>query len=86
MVYSASKMTSYSSSITNQPSGGGSKKAGFPKQIGRDHWMSIAIKSCNPEVGGNMKCCALQQLAIPAISHVSQSRPIGRNYNVAYWH
>lgn len=85
MVYSSSKMTSYSASITNQNSGGGSKKSGLARQIGRDSWMSIAINSCNPRTKENMKCCTLTQLAIPAISKVSQSRPIGRNYNRSYW-
>ena len=32
-----------SNAITDQAQGGGSKKAGFPYQVGRDSWCSIAI-------------------------------------------
>lgn len=44
MVYSNSTRGSYTSSITNQNQGGGSKKAGFPYQVGRDSWTSIAFR------------------------------------------
>jgi hypothetical protein len=32
-----------SNAITDQAQGGGNKKAGFPYQVGRDSWASIAI-------------------------------------------
>ena len=32
-----------SNAITDQAQGGGSKKAGFPYQVGRETWSSIAI-------------------------------------------
>lgn len=44
MVLSGSKRTSYKSSIVNQNSGGGPKKAGLPFQIGREASISIAYK------------------------------------------
>ena len=45
MVLSGSKRTSYKSSIINQNSGGGPKKAGLPFQIGRESSISIAYKN-----------------------------------------
>lgn len=44
MVLSGSKRTSYMSSIVNQDSGGGPKKAGLPFQIGREASVSIAYR------------------------------------------
>jgi hypothetical protein len=68
----------YTSSITNQNQGGGSRKAGFPYQVGRSNWSSIfIIKQPLP---------FLQKLSL-ANKNVSQSRPIGStsNFNI-YWH
>jgi hypothetical protein len=45
MVLSGSKRTTYMSSIVNQNSGGGPKKAGLPFQIGREASVSIAYKN-----------------------------------------
>jgi len=45
MVLSGSKRTTYKSSIVNQNSGGGPKKAGLPFQIGREASVSIAYKN-----------------------------------------
>jgi len=44
MVLSGSKRTTYMSSIVNQNSGGGPKKAGLPFQIGREASVSISLK------------------------------------------
>jgi hypothetical protein len=44
MVLSGSKRTTYKSSIVNQNSGGGPKKAGLPYQIGREASVSVALK------------------------------------------
>ena len=44
MVLSGSKRTTYVSSIINQNSGGGPKKAGLPYQIGREASVSIAFR------------------------------------------
>lgn len=43
MVLSTTKRTSSVASIVNQNSGGGSKKAGLPYQIGRESSVSIAF-------------------------------------------
>ena len=45
MVLSGSKRTTYMSSIVNQNSGGGPKKAGLPFQIGREASVSIAYRN-----------------------------------------
>lgn len=45
MVLSGSKRTTYMSSIVNQNSGGGPKKAGLPFQIGREASVRIAYKN-----------------------------------------
>ena len=44
MVLSGSKRTTYKSSIVNQNSGGGPKKAGLPYQIGREASVSVALR------------------------------------------
>jgi hypothetical protein len=41
MVLSTTKRTSSLDSIVNRDQGGGSKKAGLPKIVGRDSWTSI---------------------------------------------
>ena len=45
MVLSGSKRTTYMSSIVNQNSGGGPKKAGLPYQIGREASVSVAFRN-----------------------------------------
>lgn len=45
MVLSGSKRTTYMSSIVNQNSGGGPKKAGLPYQIGRQASVSVAFRN-----------------------------------------
>ena len=86
MVYSSSKKTRHISSIVNQPSGGGSKKAGFPYQIGRNSWSSIYINTCHPENRRELNCCTLNQMMTNRFKMpVGQSRPIGRNNNGPYW-
>jgi len=68
MVYSQTKRTSYISSITNKPQGGGDKKAGFAYMIGRDSWSSIAMRGTSQQ---------LSVLQMPLTTTVGQSRPIG---------
>lgn len=51
MVLSGSKRTSSISSVVNQNSGGGSKKAGLPYQIGRSSSISIAFKQTSQFYG-----------------------------------
>jgi hypothetical protein len=45
MVLSGKKLTSSMSSITNQPTGGGSKKAGFPYSVGHNSWTTVYFNS-----------------------------------------
>lgn len=81
MVLSSSKRTSYVSSLTNQFQGGGSAKAGFAYQIGRNSWSSVHLDTVNP--GG--QCCTLQNMQTLLFPLASISRPIGRSSNPAYW-
>jgi len=50
MVLSGSKRTTYVSSIINQNSGGGPKKAGLPYQIGREASVSIALRQTSQKL------------------------------------
>ena len=71
------------SSIVNQNQGGGNKKAGFPYQVGRSSWTTVAFNMTNP-VSGN--CCQLKSMQMTLFPNVRPSRPIGStsNYNT-YW-
>lgn len=68
MVLSTTKKTSSVSSITNQSTMGGNRKAGFPASIGRSTSVTIALHqtSQNSTV-----------LKLPEASTVCSSRPIG---------
>ena len=50
MVLSGSKRTTYMSSIVNQNSGGGPKKAGLPYQIGREASVSVALRQTSQKL------------------------------------
>jgi hypothetical protein len=63
------------SSIINQNQGGGSKKAGFPYQVGRSMWSEVFIL--------RQPLKTYQTVKFPL---ANMSRPIGRNNNAAYWH
>ena len=66
-----------STAITNQNQGGGSKKAGFPYQVGRSWQTSLVFNTTAPITG---KCCTLngyKTLPITWQRGVRQSRPIG---------
>jgi hypothetical protein len=82
MVYSASKRGQYAQSITNQTQGGGNKKAGFPYQVGRGTWTSIAIDTCNPGNGG--ACCNLKKYMTYPFPLAKFSRPIGTMNSANY--
>lgn len=72
-----------SSAITNQSQGGGSKKAGFPYQVGRSTWTSIAFNAVDPVHG---KCCKLNAFQM-TFTKSSVSRPIGSTYTPnTYFH
>jgi len=74
---SASRSRNYAQTI-NQPQGGGSKKAGFAYQIGRNYLTSIYFD----ERAVNRPLPQLQQIVFPL---ATISRPIGRNNNRPYW-
>lgn len=67
-----------SGSLTNQPQGGGDKKAGFAFQIGRTYWDSIYFDQRAVDR-------PLQQLQMIIYPLANISRPIGRNNNRPYW-
>lgn len=71
---SSSRYTVGSNAVTDQNQGGGSKKAGFPYIIGRDHWASIYLHSCDPVYGN---CCTLQNLQKTLVLTKNVSRPVG---------
>ena len=83
MVLSTTKRTSSISSIVNQNQGGGSKKAGLVSSVGKDSWMSIYIKSCDPL--NRNSCCTRQQLTLTANPNVCPSRPIGADVRFNYY-
>ena len=82
MVLSGKKKTSSMSSLMNQNQGGGSKKAGFPYQIGRSYRTSIAFDSTDPAHGHCTTLKCMQTLLFP-LAHIS--RPIGRDNSRRYW-
>lgn len=82
MVYSKTKRGQYIQSITNQAQGGGSKKAGFPSQIGRSSWTSIAIGTCNP--ANERACCNLTKYMTYPFPLANFSRPISTMQSTNY--
>jgi hypothetical protein len=72
-----------SNAITDQNQGGGDKKAGFPYQIGRESWTSVAFHTKNAVVNGT--CCSLKSYQTMIYTNVQQSRPIGSNVKTTYW-
>jgi hypothetical protein len=66
----------------NQNQGGGSKKAGFPYQVGRTHWTPIFLQTNNYSA----RCCSLRNLQFTANPNVRQSRPTGSTVEATYWH
>jgi hypothetical protein len=70
----AKKARSYSQTV-NQNQGGGSKKAGFPYQVGRGWQTSIAFNNTNVVMG---KCCTLKSYQTLLFTRpVSQARGVG---------
>ena len=78
----ATKRARYISSITNQNQGGGSKKAGFPYQVGRSMWTDVAFQSSSLVNG---KCCKLSNMQRVIFPLARISRPIGRDNAGGYW-
>ena len=73
-----------SNAVTDINQGGGNKKAGFPYQVGRESWATIALGG---DRVGKGQCCKLSQRMTLALTNrnVSQSRPIGGSVTVSYW-
>jgi hypothetical protein len=70
----SSRARNYNLSL-NQSQGGGSKKAGFPYQVGRNYGTSIAFNNTNVVNG---YCCTLASYQKLLFTFpVSQSRGIG---------
>ena len=75
MVLSATKKVSSSSSISNQSSAGGSKKAGLPHQVGKDAYAAIHIGGATSN-GVRFASHGLARVATTANPNVKVSRPI----------
>lgn len=67
MVYSQTKRTGSVASITNQANGGGNKKAGLPRLVGRDSATSVAFRHTSQ---------TLSMLQMPMTTTVRPSRPV----------
>ena len=59
---------------TDQNQGGGNKKAGFPYQIGREHWTSLFLHTTAPVTG---RCCNRGHIATTMVFTRNTVRPIG---------
>lgn len=73
-LYNASKKARNATSIANQNQGGGSKKAGFPYQVGRSSATTVAFSMTDPVNG---KCCKLSNMNTTVFPLARFSRPIG---------
>ena len=73
-----SKKARYSASISNGNQGGGSKKAGFPKMVGRDTATSNALNNTDVAHG---HCCKLSSYQMNLFPNARFSRPIGTPYS-----
>jgi hypothetical protein len=73
-----------SNAIVDGNQGGGSKKAGFPYQIGRSYQSSIVFGTTDPVSG---RCCKLKNFQMNLFPNARPSRPIGSTgHFVNYWH
>lgn len=75
MVLSTTTKTASISSITNQDQGGGSKKAGLPKQL-RDSWTAIAFHG---------RTSYGTAITMPLVSTTNISKPIGSTKSSVYF-
>ena len=64
---------------TVQNQGGGDKKAGFPYQIGRDHWASIFFDTCDANNKDNFRCCKLSDINKTLVFTRNTVRPVGND-------
>lgn len=75
-----SKRAKYGATV-NQSTGGGSKKAGFPYQIGRGWYTSIIMNSTDPVSGS---CCTLKNYMTMSFTPSGRVyRGVGGNVGVA---
>jgi hypothetical protein len=82
--FTSTNINTNSNTITNQFQGGGDKKAGFPYQVGRIWWTSIAIQTCNPM--SSVPCCTLTRWNTTKLPMANISRPIGSTLTPnPYW-
>jgi len=72
----SNKAQMMSSALTDRNQGGGSKKAGFPYQIGRGQWSSIFIHSVDPING---RCCNLSKVGKTMNFTKNIGRPISND-------
>ena len=74
---STSRSRMGSNALTVQNQGGGPSKAGFPYQVGRESWSSLAINGCSTQGGScfNGGCATLKCLQFTANPHVRAGRP-----------
>jgi hypothetical protein len=61
---------------TDQNQGGGDKKAGFPYQIGREHWTSLFLHTTAPITG---RCCNRGNIATTMVFTKNTVRPTGND-------
>ena len=74
------------SSLVNQNTGGGNKKAGFGPQVGRSAYTSVVMGITTGVTKGN--CCSLKKLQLTVNPNVKLSRPVGSvnvNSGNTYW-
>ena len=77
MVLSGSKRTTYMSSIVNQNSGGGPKKAGLPYQIGREASVSVAFRNTSQNLTFlRGRRAVLEQILMFATQRLAKARAI----------
>jgi len=72
----SNKARMMSNVVTDQNQGGGEKKAGFPYQIGRDHWVSIYLHAVDPING---RCCNRGKIATTMVFTKNTVRPTGND-------
>ena len=74
------------SSLVNQNTGGGNKKAGLVYQVGRGSYASVVMGTKTGVVNNN--CCSLKKLQLTVNPNVKLSRPVGSvlgNSGNTYW-
>jgi hypothetical protein len=59
---------------TTQTQGGGEKKAGFPYQIGRNHWTNVFFQSSSIVNG---RCCNQRKIGTTMVFTRNTIRPMG---------